>query len=291
MDTQLQAGTTLPWRQTIPVEKLFPSPDNPRKDLGDLRELEESIRVSGLQTPLIVIPRSEEATTFWVIDGERRYYAMAEWNTAIPCIVRPLAPGEKRGLRSILTSLVTASQRLDLSPIEKARAFGRLRDEFGLANTEIAAQCGLSAGTVGNFLELLELSPALQERVWKGPQDKRRNVIQVGEARQMVRRMRRAERKRKTGGNGRTGAVWEPLWFASTHPLARKAEARCDVMGHNARRRLGASGKSFAGACGQCWQAVTDEAAEARVLLRCADEVYAQDPALAGRWKNRAQAT
>ena len=51
------------------------------------------------------------------------------------------------------------------------------------------------------------------------------------------------------------GAVWEPDWLTATHVLAMEAEARCDGMQHNLRRRIGRKGK-YTGACGQCWEAV-----------------------------------
>ena len=282
----------LPYRQLIPVFRLRPSPDNPRSEPGDLKGLEQSIRKNGLKQPLLVTPArelgGEGEEFFWIEDGWRRFLAMKDWSSEILCYVYPPRKGEDPSLRVIITSLSTAIHRQDLAPIDKARAYARMRDEFGLNNKEIAATLGITDGTVGNYLELLELSPALQERVWKGPNDKRQGTMQVGEARRLVRTMKRKVRARTTGGSGQAGAVWEPEFLTRTHPLGYAAEARCDVLGHNMRRRIGRAGK-YAGACGECWQEVIKQAAIAEILERCASEVYKQDPGLAGRWRAEAQ--
>lgn len=249
-------GTTLPWRQMIPVDRLIPGPDNPRRDPGDLSELTASIRAAGQKQELIVTPARDKGDDknvyYYIEDGWRRWLAMKEWATEIRCTVIPPDSGRNQSVRAIITSLVTTANRLDLAPVEKARAFARLADEFGLNQGQIAAQTGFSSSTVSNSMKLLELSLDTQERLKRGPHDKRHGTISVVDALRLVGRQRAANR-RKNGGTGRAGAVWEPDWFTSRHPLATKASTLCNRRDHNSRRRIGAGG-GFSGACGQCWE-------------------------------------
>lgn len=292
------AEDRLPYRQVIPVDRLIPDEENnPRKkpSARALRELEASIREVGLKQPLLVVPApdvgGETETFFRIEDGWRRFLAMKDWATGIPCWVYPPMAGENRSLRTIITALATDAHRESLAPIDRARALGRLRDEFKIDSVrELARRTSLSESVVSDSLLLLELAPATQERLWRGPDDKRTNTIQIGEAKRLVKQQRRSERRRRSGGTGRAGAVWEPLFLTKGHPLAAAAARRCDKLGHNMRRRLGRAGK-YEGACGQCWSYVIREDAAAETLRRCADEVYAQDPALAGRWRQEAQSS
>lgn len=264
---QQNVASTMAWRQTIPVDRLIPNPDNPRQDPGELSDLdlerleipalEKSIRKQGLKQPLLVTLAQDMGTpddSFWYIeDGWRRWLAMKDWMTDIPCVISPPLPGENRHVRNILTALVTSVQRLDLDPIQKAKAFWRLQDEFGLTQGQIAEQTGMSVSTVSNSLALLELSVDTQKRVAKGVKN---GGLSIEEALKAVRRRRRIARRAK-GGTGQAGAVWEPDWFTVKHPLSYRAEALCDRREHNSRRRIGASG-TYAGACGQCWQSMIE---------------------------------
>jgi ParB/RepB/Spo0J family partition protein len=284
----------------IPVDRLEPNDDNPRDDGKPLTvaeqealdELEASIRASGLQQPILVRPKPG-ADGFYVIeDGWRRWLSMKEWATAIPAVIRPPRAGENVHVRSIMTGLITSSHQRPLDPIQRAKAYGRLRDEFKMSITEIARSVGLSSGSITNSLILLELAPASQKKVANGQ-------LQVGEAIRILRQQRRQERRRRGGGRqgtGQLGAIWEPDFLTVGHTLAGDAEARCDVMGHNLRRRIGRRGK-YKGACGQCWQIVIQRAIEAQVLERCAAEIEAASegelwiPAMARRWRNTAQSS
>jgi ParB family transcriptional regulator, chromosome partitioning protein len=258
--------TELPWRQMIAVDHLHPNPDNPRSDFGNLAELEASIRAQGLKQPLLVTPAPELGSDrYYIEDGERRWRAMKAWNTEIFAIVAQLRPGQGLSVRNIVTALVTDVHKLNLGPMEKAVAYGRLRDEFGMNQMEISRQVGTSSSTVANSLALLELSDDTQERVRKG-------LLQAGEALRLVRRKRAAAR-RKRGGTGQAGAVWEPDWFTAKHPLARKAASLCDGRGHNSRRRLGAFGP-YPGACGECWESVV-RADERLVVIATAEAATA----------------
>lgn len=272
-------ASQLPWRQMIPVDRLQPNPDNPRTDFGDLRSLENSIRARGLEQPITVRPMAGKDGFYWIEDGERRYRAMMEWNTAIPAVVKPLRPGERATVRNLLAALVTGTMQQPLDAIERAKAYGRLYEEAGMTQEEIGSQVGLTGATVGQYMLLLELSPALQRSVQEGK-------ITVREASKMVKRMRAGMRRRT--GQKPMAPVWDPPWFTRKHPLSGKAAELCAVMDHSLRRRRGKE-KNWPGACEQCWQSVIEDHAKAQILERNAAQVYASDPALAGRWRTEAE--
>lgn len=261
------AGTQLPWRQMIATDRLHPGPDNPREKPGNLDELRASIRASGLKHRILVMPALDIGDgDYRIEDGWRRYLAMKEEWASFPVEIRPLLPGENVHTRSILTGLVTSVHQRPLDPVEKARAYGRLRDEFGMTQAQIGAQVGLDGTTISDHLLLLELSEDTQQLVRKG-------LLSVGKAKQLVKR-RRAAVRRKKGGSGQSGAVWEPDWFTARHPLARKAAALCDERGHNSRRRYGRGAGSFRGYCGECIESLI-RADERLVTARTAEAAAA----------------
>jgi ParB/RepB/Spo0J family partition protein len=242
----------LPWRQMIPADRLHPGPDNPRQDPGDdLDGLAASIRKNGLLQPVAVWPAPDLGDGhYYIEDGWRRWLAMKDWATAIPAVVKPLQIGDNAHVRSIFTGLVTSAHSKPLNPIERAQAYGRLRDEFGLTQKQIGEQEGRHGSTISDHLLLLELTEDTQKRVADGS-------LSIGKAKQLVKRKRAADRRKK-GGSGQTGAVWEPDWFTSKHPLFRKAAALCDLRAHNSRRRFGRT-KTSPGACGECFETLIRE--------------------------------
>lgn len=238
--------TAASWRHSIPIEHIHPSPHNPREEFDPeyIKSLSESIRVSGLRHPILVYPIPGRANEYWIEDGECRWLAMKGWCSEIPANIRPLRPGDIPAIRNISTALTTGIHRRDLGPIEKAKAYGRLRDEFGMNNIQISELAGVHSSSVSDFLTLLDLSEDAQDKVRKGK-------LSVTEAKKLVRRKRARDRKSK--GHGQPGAVWEPDHLSKNHPLARKAGKLCDARGHTQHRRLGGI------ACGQCWETAIRE--------------------------------
>jgi ParB family chromosome partitioning protein len=234
-------ASTAPWRQIIAPDRLHPGPDNPREDPGDIPALTASIRRHGLKHPVLVVPRGGESQEFDIEDGWRRWLAMRDWMTGIPCVVMPQLPGERRPVRAIFTALVTDAYRKDLNQIERAKGFQRLQKEFGFTATEIAGQIGMSVSTVTNALMLLELAPETQQAV----AEKKISATEVGG---LLRRYR-AKQRRKLGKQP-IAPKWEPDWFTPQHALAKQAGELCDRREHNMRRRIGKV------ACGQCWESV-----------------------------------
>jgi ParB family chromosome partitioning protein len=149
---------------TIPLDKLAPNPDQPRKKFNqeELRELADSIKEHGVIQPII----AEEAGdgTYIIIAGERRARAAKLAGLhEIPAILRTYT-GEKR----MEVSLIENIQRENLNPIEEAAAYKRLMDFADLSQEEAAARVGKTRSTVANALRLLKLPLFMQESLEKG---------------------------------------------------------------------------------------------------------------------------
>ena len=115
----------------IPVEQIRPNPEQPRKALGDLRELSESIRQKGVLEPLLVrfIPRED---CYYIISGERRYHAArAAGLREVPCIEKSADDAE-----TLEIALIENMQRKDLTPFEEADGLQRLADQFDYSHEE-----------------------------------------------------------------------------------------------------------------------------------------------------------
>lgn len=110
--------------QMIPTDKLHPHPDNPRKVLGDIDELAESIKASGILQNLTVVPMNDDWTEFTVIIGHRRLAAAKQAGlTELPCAVVEMT--EKEQLSTMLTENM---QRSDLTVYEEAKGCQLLLD-------------------------------------------------------------------------------------------------------------------------------------------------------------------
>ena len=134
----------------IPITELHPHPDNPRKDLGDLSELAESIKVKGVMQNLTVVPRAEGGYT--VIIGHRRMGASKLAGlTELPCVIVEMSEQEQIG-----TMLLENMQRSDLTMYEQAQAFQMMID-FGESIDSIAEKTGFSKTTVRRRIKLAEL--------------------------------------------------------------------------------------------------------------------------------------
>lgn len=158
----------------IDLAKVKPNPFQPRKyfDEEKLKDLSDSIRRYGVLQP-IVVSRNEEYTpdggmqaTYEIIAGERRYRASQMAGLSqIPAIVREGEHTEKEKLElAILENL----QREDLNPVDKARSFNRLIQEFELTHAEVAERLGKSREYVSNSLRLLALPEDILQALTEG---------------------------------------------------------------------------------------------------------------------------
>ncbi len=137
----------------VPVEQIHPNPRQPRKrfESDSVGGLADSIRAQGLIQPIVVRPRLEGG--YELIAGERRWRAAREAGIAsIAAVVR-----EADDRETLLLGLVENVAREDLSPVDEARAYALLLDEFGLSLGEVAERVGKSKPTVSNRVRLLEL--------------------------------------------------------------------------------------------------------------------------------------
>jgi ParB family transcriptional regulator, chromosome partitioning protein len=156
----------------IEVEKIKPNPDQPRRvfDEAALKELASSIREFGLMQPVVVTKVDKEGPSgieveYILISGERRLLASKMLGLPrIPAIVRTLDFDRERLELAIIENI----QRENLNPIEVARSFARLQDEFRLTQREIAVRLGKSREVVANGVRLLDLPLAVQEAIEQG---------------------------------------------------------------------------------------------------------------------------
>ena len=137
----------------LPTEAIHPNPRQPRKRFEPeaTAGLAASIRRQGVLQPVIVRPRREGG--YELVAGERRWRAAREaGSTTVPAVVR-----EADDRESLLLGLVENVARENLSPLEEARAYAVLVDEFGLSLGDVAERVGRSKPAVSNRLRLLEL--------------------------------------------------------------------------------------------------------------------------------------
>lgn len=144
----------------IPVEQLYPHPDNPRKDLGDLTELADSIKANGVLQNLTVVPRTvtgEITGETWqkgytVVIGHRRHAAAKLASLKeVPCVISDMSLQDQ-----VRTMLMENIQRSDLTLYEQAQGFQMMLN-LGDSVDEIARKSGFSQTTVRRRVKLLEL--------------------------------------------------------------------------------------------------------------------------------------
>ena len=147
--------------QMLPVYKIEPNPDQPRKDFDEeeLQSLSESIALHGLVQPLTV--RLMESGYYQIIAGARRWRASRMAGLSeVPVVV--LEADDKKAME---LALIENLQRQDLNPVEEALGYQALIDEFGLKNEEVASQVGKSRPAVANALRLLNLPGEILDMV------------------------------------------------------------------------------------------------------------------------------
>jgi ParB family chromosome partitioning protein len=147
----------------IEINQLQPNPLQPRGAITpeSLVDLVDSIREHGILEPLVV---AKTPAGFQIIAGERRWRASKLAGlTHVPAIIRETSP---KGMLEM--ALVENVQRVDLNPLDRAKGFERLMNEFGLTTSEIAVRIGKSVAYVSNSLRLLSLPDALKDGLLSG---------------------------------------------------------------------------------------------------------------------------
>lgn len=149
--------------RTAAIASIVPNPFQPREVFDDaaIAELAASIREKGLLQPLLVRP---SANGYQLIAGERRFRAAQRAGLdRVPISVR-----EADDVEVLELALIENLQRENLNPIEEARAFKRLGDEFHLSQEDIAARVGKSRSAVTNSIRLLQLPASILAQLESG---------------------------------------------------------------------------------------------------------------------------
>lgn len=145
----------------IEIDLVEPNPEQPRKNFShlEMEELINSIQENGIIQPLIVTKVGDRQ--YQIIAGERRWRAakFLELKT-VPAIARSFKDNQKLEI-----SLIENIQRKDLNPLERARAYQRLIDEFNLTQEQVAKKMGKARSSIANTLRLLTLPEIIQEAI------------------------------------------------------------------------------------------------------------------------------
>ena len=143
---------------TLPLEKISPNPDQPRKvfDEEALEELADSVRHDGVLQPLLV---RKKGKGYEIVAGERRYQAARRAGlTEVPVVIRDVSDDEVFRL-----ALIENLQREDLNPIEAAEGYRLLIERDGLTQEQLGNVLSKSRSAVANTLRLLDLPDEVQE--------------------------------------------------------------------------------------------------------------------------------
>lgn len=144
----------------IPVSQLTPNPHNPRRDVGDVRELADSIRAQGIKQELLVTPAGDRdgRPMYRVVIGHRRLAAAKIAGLdMVPCRVEGMTAREERELM-----LVENTQRVDLTPLEEADGYQGLLD-LGVKVKEMAERTGRSMRLVRGRLKIASIPRSVRE--------------------------------------------------------------------------------------------------------------------------------
>lgn len=147
----------------LEIDLLQPNPLQPRGLITpeSLSELAESVRTHGILEPIVV---AKTPAGYQIIAGERRWRASKVVGLPkVPVIIRETTP---QGMFEM--AIVENVQRIDLNPLERAQAYKRLMEEFGLANQEIAERVSKSPSYISNTMRLLTLPDALKDAIMSG---------------------------------------------------------------------------------------------------------------------------
>lgn len=173
-ETETDNLTSRAMDQQVPIERIRPNPDQPRKrfDAEHLNDLVASIKEKGVLQPLIVRPVGDD---FEIVAGERRWRAaqQAQLHT-LPVVIREFTDTEV-----LEVAIIENIQRADLNPIEEAAGYKQLMDRFGHTQEKMAEALGKSRSHIANLLRLLQLPDAVQGFMTDG-------TLSAGHARALI---------------------------------------------------------------------------------------------------------
>lgn len=164
--TQADASSRTRSARTLPIDQLFPNPDQPRRqfDADTLDELSRSIRSKGVIQPLIVRPRGAAENQYEIVAGERRWRAaQAAGVHEVPVVIREFSDEDVLEI-----AIIENIQRADLNPIEEAAGYEQLMSRFGHTQEKLAQALGKSRSHIANLLRLLTLPDVVKTAVIDG---------------------------------------------------------------------------------------------------------------------------
>jgi ParB family transcriptional regulator, chromosome partitioning protein len=174
----------------IPVELLVANPNNPRRVFAeeDIESLSRSLRDKGLLQPILVRPKGER---YEIVAGERRWRAAQRASIhTVPVLIRDLDDRE-----TLEIAIIENVQRADLNPLEEARAYKMLMDQYDYTQQQLADSIGKSRSHIANTMRLLQLPESVLNQVESGklsagharaivatenPQDLAEQIIKLG---------------------------------------------------------------------------------------------------------------
>lgn len=178
--------------QLIPIEKIHPNPDQPRRVFvqSELEELAASIREKGIIQPLILRAHGPEGQ-YQIVAGERRWRAsqLAQLHS-LPAVIREFSDQEVLEI-----AIIENIQREDLNPLDEALGYRQLMDRFGHTQEKMAEALGKSRSHIANSLRLLNLPAEVQSFLQEGK-------LSAGHARALVTSENAAEIARQVIARG-----------------------------------------------------------------------------------------
>ncbi len=202
----------------LPIELLHSNPNNPRKQFKEeeLEDLSKSIREKGLLQPIVVRQRADGE--YEIVAGERRWRASQRAGLhELPVLIRDLSDGE-----TLEIALIENIQRSDLNPLEEARAYGQLLEQFSYTQQQLADSVGKSRSHIANTLRLLTLPDSVRAYIEDGK-------LTAGHARTLVATDSPADLANKIISLGLSVREAETLTRNSPTASTRKAKAAKDA--------------------------------------------------------------
>lgn len=222
-DDAVQVEQDLQAERRLPVEKIVPNPDQPRRQFTpeDMQELADSIRAKGVIQPLIVRAKPGEEDLYEIVAGERRWRAaqMAQLHE-LPVIIRDFTDTEVLEI-----AIIENIQRADLNAVEEALGYRQLMDRFGHTQEKLASALGKSRSHIANLLRLLTLPEDVLDLV-------RNAALSAGHARALITSDSPSELAKKVIANG---------W--SVRETEKAAKAAHGGANHQSRQRSSSSSR------------------------------------------------
>lgn len=150
----------------LPLSVLSPGPFQPRRIFTEenINELAASLKQHGMAQPMVVRPKPNVAGEFEIIAGERRWRAAQR----VPMHEVPVVIQDIDDKTAMEIAIVENLQRVDLNPLEEAKAFQRLIDEYDYKHEQLATSLGKSRSHITNTLRLLQLPESVQTKLLDG---------------------------------------------------------------------------------------------------------------------------